>query len=62
MLYQIETMLKDKTSEERYEERQRQSRPLLDAFFSWLKPMEPASDSKSLIGTFVHMLTVHVVP
>lgn len=50
MLYQIETMLKDKTAEERYEERQRQSRPLLEAFFSWLKPMEAASDSKSLIG------------
>ena len=50
MLYQIETMLKDKTAEERYEERQRQSRPLLEAFFSWLKPMESASDSKSLIG------------
>lgn len=50
MLYQIETLLKDKTAEERYEKRQRQSKPLLDAFFSWLKPMESASDSKSLIG------------
>jgi transposase len=50
MLYQIETMLADKPAEQRYEERLKQSQPLLDAFFAWLKSMELASDAKSLIG------------
>ncbi len=54
MLYQIETMAKDKSAEERFHMRQTQSKPLLDAFFSWLKDMEPAADSKSLIGKAIN--------
>lgn len=50
MLYQIEDILKEKSSEERYEERLRQSKPILDAFFEWLEPMKSQSDSNSLIG------------
>lgn len=50
MLYQVETMAKDKTAEERHAARQSQSKPLLEAFFAWLKGMESAADSKSLIG------------
>ena len=33
MLYKIEEMIRDKTPEERYEERQKQAKPLLEAFF-----------------------------
>ena len=50
MLYLIEDMLRDKSSQERYEERLHQSKPLLDAFFEWLEPMKSESDSSSLIG------------
>ena len=33
ILYKIEEMIHDKTSEEKYEERQKQSRPVMDAMF-----------------------------
>ncbi len=33
MLYKIEEMIRDKSPEERYKERQKQARPLLEAFF-----------------------------
>ena len=35
MLYKIEEMIRDKLQEERYGERQKQAKPLLDAFFEW---------------------------
>ena len=35
ILYKIEEMLHDKTPEEKYEERQKQSRPVMDAMFEW---------------------------
>ena len=54
LLYQIETMAKDKSAEERLQMRQTQSKPLLDAFFAWLKDMEPEADSKSLIGKAIY--------
>ena len=36
--------------EERYEERRKQSRPVLDALFEWLHTMEGSVDRSSLIG------------
>ena len=50
ILYKIEEMIQDKTSEERYQERQKQSRPVVDAFFEWLHSMEDSVDRSSLIG------------
>ena len=35
MLYKIEEMIRDKSPEEKYIERQKQSKPLLEAFFEW---------------------------
>ena len=48
--YKIEEMLHDKTPEEKYEERQKQSRPVMDAMFEWLHSMEDSVDRSSLIG------------
>ena len=50
ILYKIEEMLHDKTPEEKYEERQKQSRPVMDAMFEWLHTMEDSVDRSSLIG------------
>lgn len=50
MLYKIEEMISGKTPEERYEERQKQAKPLLDAFFEWLHSLEDSIDRSSLIG------------
>jgi transposase len=50
-LYKIEEQLKDKSHEERYNERQKQSKPILDAYFTWLHTMDtPDLDRKSKIG------------
>ena len=53
MLYKIEEMIRDKSPEERYEERQKQSKPLLEAFFGWLHTLEEAVDRSSKIGEAV---------
>ncbi|EHQ90126.1 transposase [Desulfosporosinus youngiae DSM 17734] len=53
LLYKIEDFLETKTEEERREGRLQQSKPILEAFFEWLKPMEVAADSQSLIGKAV---------
>lgn len=51
LLYKIEEQLKDKTPEERYMERQKQSKPILEAYFAWLHTMDtPDLDRKSKIG------------
>ena len=50
LLYKIEEMIRNKTPEERYAERQKQSRPLLEAFFEWLHGLEPTVDRSSKIG------------
>lgn len=50
MLYKIEEMIRDKSPEERYEERQKQSKPLLEAFFEWLHTLEDSVDRSSKIG------------
>ena len=53
MLYKIEEMIRDKSPEERYEERQKQAKPLLEAFFEWLHTLEEAVDRSSKIGEAV---------
>nr|WP_308624531.1 IS66 family transposase [uncultured Eisenbergiella sp.] len=53
MLYKIEEMIRDKSPEERYEERQKQAKPLLEAFFGWLHSLEDAVDRSSKIGEAV---------
>lgn len=50
ILYKVEELIKDKTPEERYQERQKQSRPVVDVLFEWLHSMEDSVDSSSLIG------------
>ena len=53
MLYKIEEMNRDKSPEERYKERQKQAKPLLEAFFEWLHTLEDSVDRSSLIGEAV---------
>ncbi len=53
MLYKIEEMIRDKSPEERYEESQKQAKPLLEAFFEWLHTLEDSVDRSSLIGEAV---------
>lgn len=53
MLYKIEELIRDKTPEERYNERQKQAKPLLEAFFEWLHTLEDAVDRSSKIGEAV---------
>ena len=53
MLYKIEEMIRGKSPEERYEERQKQAKPLLEAFFEWLHSLEDSVDRSSLIGRAV---------
>ena len=50
MLYKIEELIRDKSPEEKYSERQKQAKPLLDAFFEWLHSLEDAVDRSSRIG------------
>lgn len=53
MLYKIEEMIRDKSPEEKYIERQKQSKPLLEAFFEWLHSLKDAVDRSSRIGDAV---------
>lgn len=50
MLYKIEELIRDKSPEEKYIERQKQSKPLLESFFEWLHSLEDAVDRSSKIG------------
>lgn len=54
MLYQIETLLKNKTPEERYQERQKQAAPLVDAFFEWLHTLKDKVNRSTKTGEAVH--------
>ena len=49
ILYKVEELIKYKTPEERYQERQKQSRPAVDALFEWLHSMEDSVDRSSLL-------------
>lgn len=53
MLYKIEEMIRGRSPEERYTERQKQAKPLLEAFFEWLHSLEDAVDRSSKIGEAV---------
>ncbi len=53
MLYKIEEMLRGKSPEEKYTERQKQSKPLLEAFFGWLHTLEGSVNRSSKIGEAV---------
>lgn len=53
MLYKIEEMIRDKSPEERYKERQKQAKPLLEAFFEWLHNQEEAVDRSFKTGETV---------
>ncbi len=53
MLYKIEEMIRGRSPEERYTERQKQAKPLLEAFFEWLHTLEDAVDRSSKIGEAV---------
>ena len=50
LLYKVEELIRNKTPEERYEKRQKQSLPVMDALFEWLHSMEDSVDRSSLIG------------
>ncbi|MCG8402554.1 MAG: IS66 family transposase [Firmicutes bacterium] len=54
LLYKIEAFLKDKPAKERYEERLKQSKPVLDAYFEWLKTLAGGVDTSSLIGKAIN--------
>jgi transposase len=53
-LFAIERVLKDLTPEERYEERLKRSKPILDAFLSWLKIQEHKALPKSAFGQAIN--------
>lgn len=53
ILYKIEELIRDKSPEDRYHERQKQAKPLLEAFFEWLHTLEDAVDRASKIGEAV---------
>ena len=50
MLYKIEELIRNQSPEERYAERQKQSKPLLEAFFGWLHTLEGSVNRSSKIG------------
>ncbi len=49
-LFKIERWLKDATPEKRYDERLKQSRPVLDAFLAWLHTQKDNALPKSALG------------
>ncbi len=53
-LFKIERGLKDASAEKRYEERQRLSRPVLDAFSAWLHTQKDNILPKSTLGEAVN--------
>ena len=50
MLYKIEELIKDEPPEKKYEARQTQAKPLIDAYFAWLHTLENDVDRSSKIG------------
>ena len=53
-LFEIERKLKDKTAKERYEERLKQSKPILDEFYKWLRFQKPRTTPKSHLGKAIN--------
>ena len=60
MLYKIEDLIRNKTPEEKYIERQKQSKPLLDAFFEWPHSLEGSVDRSSKIGDAILYKKIHL--
>ena len=54
-LYAVEKKIKDMSFEDRLKERQKHSKPLLDAFFAWAKTLSGIAP-KSKLGKAVHYL------
>ena len=54
LLYKIESLLRDKSADERYEARLKQSKPILEAYFQWLHSMSGAIDNNSMIGKAIN--------
>jgi len=54
-LYEIEKKMTDESPEDRLKERQKQSKPLLDAFFAWAKSLRNIAP-KSKLGKAVNYL------
>ncbi len=52
-LFKIERSLKDASPKKRYDERQKQSRPVLDTFFVWLHEQSAQVLPKSALGTAI---------
>lgn len=50
MLYKIEELIRDEPPEKKYEARQTQAKPLVDAYFAWLHTLEGSVDRSSKIG------------
>lgn len=50
MLYKIEELIKNEPPEKKYEVRQTQAKPLVDAYFAWLHTFEEDVDRSSKIG------------
>ena len=53
-LFAIERELEDMTPQERFEARQKRSRPVLDAFLAWLQTQSAQALPKSVFGQAVH--------
>lgn len=53
MLYKIEELIREKSPEERYTKRQKQAKPLLEAFFERLHSLEEAVGRSLKIGEAV---------
>jgi len=54
ILFDIEERLKDRTPEERYEQRLELSQPILDAFLVWLEKTSPYVAPKSALGKAIY--------
>ena len=54
-IYHEESLLKNCTSENRYEERLKKIKPLIDEFFSWIEKL-PASGKSKLAGAISYAI------
>jgi len=55
-LYQIEKQLKDKPAQERYEQRQNRSKPIIDKLRNWLTDTLPKVPPKTALGKALYYL------
>ena len=57
ILYKVEELIKDKTAEERYQERQKQSRPVVDALFDLGYPHQALLAQRYAVPLLADVLT-----